>query len=448
MTGSARLDELGQMQAGREGSRLRELLRDLEVRPTRGKGQNFLTDRGVVARIADAALVGPGDAVVEVGPGLGILTRELIARVGAEGQVVAVELDRRLAAYLREELGETPTLRLVESDVLRVSPGELVPGDAPYAVVANLPYSIAAAALRHFLDDPRRPASVTVMVQREVAERIVARPPEMSVLAVAVQFYGEPSIALRIGPAAFVPRPKVESAVIRIALRPAPPLPDAAIPGFFKVVAAGFGQKRKQLVNSLGAGLKLTREQAIAALVAAGIAQEQRPEKLTVEDWLRLYEALDRAGVRAIRRRAAAKVNLGLEVVGKRADGYHELVTIFQAIGLYDEVAVEDAPPGQIALAADPALGGEGNLVLRAARALAAHAGTSQGAALALVKGIPVGGLGGGSSDAAATLLALREFWALDITDEELAALATRLGADVPFFLRAALRSPPVSARC
>ena len=140
--------------------------------------------------------------------------------------------------------------------------------------------------------------------------------------------------------------------------------------------------------------------------------------------------------MRAIRRRAAAKVNLGLEVVGKRADGYHELVTIFQAIGLYDEVAVGAAPPGQIALAADPALGGEGNLVLRAARALAAHAGTSQGAALALVKGIPVGGLGGGSSDAAATLLALREFWALDITDEELAALATRLGADVPFFLR------------
>lgn len=140
--------------------------------------------------------------------------------------------------------------------------------------------------------------------------------------------------------------------------------------------------------------------------------------------------------MRAIRRRAAAKVNLGLEVVGKRADGYHELVTIFQAIGLYDEVAVGAAPPGQIALAADPALGGEGNLVLRAARSLVAWAGTNQGAALDLVKGIPVGGLGGGSSDAAATLLALREFWALDITDKELATLATRLGADVPFFLR------------
>src|SRR5690349_21196697 len=128
------MDESGQVRPGREGPRLRELLRDLEVRPTRGKGQNFLTDRAIVGRIADAAQVRPGDVVVEVGPGLGILTRELIARVGAEGRVVAVELDRRLAAYLREELGETPTLRLIEADVLRRSPGGLVadlPADTP-----------------------------------------------------------------------------------------------------------------------------------------------------------------------------------------------------------------------------------------------------------------------------------------------------------------------------
>jgi 16S rRNA (adenine1518-N6/adenine1519-N6)-dimethyltransferase len=289
------MDESGRLRPGAEGSRLRELLRDLEVRPTRGKGQNFLTDRGIVRRIADAAQVGAGDVVVEVGPGLGILTRELIARVGPDGRVVAVELDRRLAAYLREEMAENPTLRLVEADVLRLAPAAMLaelPASAPYTVVANLPYSIAAAALRHFLDDPRRPAALTVMVQREVAERIVARPPEMSVLAVAVQFYGVPSIALQIGPGAFVPRPKVDSAVLRIALHPAPPLPDAAIPGFFKLVAAGFGQKRKQLVNSLGAGLGLSRDRAIAALVAAGIAPEQRPEKLTVGEWVRLYEVM------------------------------------------------------------------------------------------------------------------------------------------------------------
>jgi 16S rRNA (adenine1518-N6/adenine1519-N6)-dimethyltransferase len=281
--------------------RLRDLLRDLAVRPTRGKGQNFLTDRATVGRIADAARLEPGDVVVEVGPGLGILTHELLARVGPEGRVVAVELDRRLAAYLREEFAAAPALRLIEGDVLRQTPGELLaglPDDVPYAVVANLPYSITSAVLRHFLDVPRRPATLTVMVQREVAERIAARPPEMSVLSVAVQFYGVPTIALRIGPAAFVPRPKVDSAVIRIALHPTPPLHDAAIPGFFAVVAAGFGQKRKQLVNSLAAGLGLSRDQTIAALVAAGIAPEQRPEKLEVADWLRLFAAIGDTGIR------------------------------------------------------------------------------------------------------------------------------------------------------
>jgi 16S rRNA (adenine1518-N6/adenine1519-N6)-dimethyltransferase len=294
-------DGSGQVQPGGEKPRLRELLRELAIRPTKGKGQNFLTDRAVVGRIADVARLEPGDVVVEVGPGLGILTHELIARVGPEGRVVAVELDRRLAAYMREEYAETPTLRLVEADVLRQSPDDLLAGlpeKIPYAVVANLPYSITSAVLRHFLDAPRRPTTLTVMVQREVAERIVAQPPDMSVLAVAVQFYGKPTIALRIGPAAFIPRPKVDSAVIRIELHPAPSLPDAAIPGFFAVVTAGFGQKRKQLVNSLAAGLGLSRDQTIAALVAAGIAPEQRPEKLIVADWLRLYEAIDDTSIR------------------------------------------------------------------------------------------------------------------------------------------------------
>lgn len=139
-----------------------------------------------------------------------------------------------------------------------------------------------------------------------------------------------------------------------------------------------------------------------------------------------------------VRRQAAAKINLGLEVLRRRPDGYHDLVTIFQAVALFDEVTIEAAPPGQLTLAADPALGGEGNLVLRAARALAARAKTNHGAALALTKGIPVAaGLGGGSSDAAATLLGLREHWGLAVPDEALAQLATGLGADVPFFLRA-----------
>lgn len=138
-----------------------------------------------------------------------------------------------------------------------------------------------------------------------------------------------------------------------------------------------------------------------------------------------------------LRRRAFAKVNLGLEITGRRADGYHDLVTIFQTIELADEITVASAAPGTLTLAADPALGGEQNLVLRAARALVAQSGTKRGAALTLTKGIPVAaGCGGGSSDAAAALLALRELWRLPTTDAELATIAARLGADVPFFLR------------
>ena len=273
----------------------RAILRELAVRPSKGKGQNFLTDQAIVARIADAAALAPDAVVVEVGPGLGILTAELLARIGAAGRLIAVELDRRLAAYIREEFAAVPALTVVEGDILRQSPAVLlaaVPDDAPYTLVANLPYNITSAVLRHFLDDPRRPTALTVMVQREVAERIVARPPEMSILAVAVQFYGTASIALRIDPGAFIPRPRVDSAVLRVAIHNRPPLPQAEIPSFFAIVSAGFGQKRKQLGNSLTAGLALDKTVLTAAMNGAGIDPMRRAETLDVADWLALHGAL------------------------------------------------------------------------------------------------------------------------------------------------------------
>lgn len=284
----------------------RALLRELDVRPSKGLGQNFLTDRGVVRRIADTATLAPGETVVEIGPGLGILTAELLARVGPAGRVVAVEYDRRLAAHLRErrdaggfaaadgtDLG--PSLAIVEADALRRPPETLAPDGAPYALVANLPYNITSAVLRHFLDSPRRPTRLVVMVQREVAERIVARPPAMSVLAVAVQFYGAASLALRVSRGAFLPQPKVDSAVVRVLLHPRPPLPEAEIAPFFRVVGAGFGQRRKQLLNSLAAGLDQPKPTLQAALAAAGIAPDRRAETLTVDEWLRLYRQLGAA---------------------------------------------------------------------------------------------------------------------------------------------------------
>lgn len=282
----------------------RAILRELAVRPSKGLGQNFLADRRIVERIADAAELVPGATVVEVGPGLGILTGELLARVGPAGRVIAVELDRRLAAYLRAEFGDghhpgrplglTPggALEVVEADVLRRPPQALVPGDEPYALVANLPYSIASAALRHFLDSPRRPVKLIVMVQREVAERIVARPPAMSILAVATQFYGAASIVLGVGRGAFLPQPRVDSTVVRIVSHERPPLPEPEIAPFFSLVGAGFGQRRKQLLNSLAAGLRLPKPAIGAALGAVGIASDRRAETLTVDEWLALYARL------------------------------------------------------------------------------------------------------------------------------------------------------------
>ena len=267
---------------------IRPLLERLGVRPYKGWGQSFLVNPGVPRRIVEVAGVRPGDLVVEVGPGLGVLTEPLLA---AGARVVAVEIDPRLAAYLRERFAGEVRLRLVEGDILRLAPAELAPAGEPYQVVANLPYSVTSAVLRHVLAGPRRPVQVVVMVQREVAERIVAGPPEMSLLAVSVQFFGRPRLALRVPAGAFYPPPKVDSAVVAVTIQE-PPLPEAEHDAFFRVVAAGFGQRRKTLANSLGAGLGLSRPAVVAALTGAGIDPQARAETLAVPDWVRLYGAM------------------------------------------------------------------------------------------------------------------------------------------------------------
>ncbi len=268
-------------------SEWRVILRNLGIQPSKALGQNFLHESAVVRRIVQAAEIDQDDLVIEVGPGLGVMTRELAARAGS---VVAVELDGRLASYVTS-LG-LPNTTVVESDILGVDL-ERVTGRRPYVVVANLPYSVASAAIAHLLESSWRPDRLIVMVQREVAERIVARPPEMSILAVAIQFYGQPKILFRIGPGAFVPAPKVDSAVLRIEVEKQLRLPEQDVPSFFRVVRAGFSQRRKQLTNSLSAGLNADRPAVEHALTAASIDPRRRAETLDVEDWLRLFATLD-----------------------------------------------------------------------------------------------------------------------------------------------------------
>ncbi len=269
---------------------VRQILRRYGLEPRHELGQHFLVDTGVLARIVAAAELTADDTVLEIGAGVGNLTRWLAV---SAGRVVAVEIDRRFLPVLEAELTDCPSVRLVAGDILSLDPSDLM-GDGPYKVVANLPYAITSAVLRHLLEARVPPQRMVVTVQREVAERIVARGGRMSLLAVSVQFYGRPQRLFCLRPGAFYPPPEVESAVVRIDRHPRPPVEVADVDGFFRVVRAGFSQPRKQLVNSLAHGLGISSGEAADALRRAGIDPRIRAERLGLEDWARLARELSR----------------------------------------------------------------------------------------------------------------------------------------------------------
>ena len=269
-------------------STIRTLLRRHGLHPRKRMGQHFLTNPEILDRIVAAAELEADDVVLEIGPGLGHLTKQLAA---AAGEVVAVELDRDLVAALETELVSFDNVKLVEGDILALDPAALV-GERAYKVVANLPYNITSAALRHLLEARVPPQRIVVTIQYEVAERIVARDGKMSLLAVSIQFYGTPELIFRLKPGSFYPPPAVDSAVLRIDWHDEPPVPLADRKAFFQVVRAGFSQSRKQIRNSLTGGLRLSRETVTEALQAAGIDPRRRAERLDLDDWARLTEAL------------------------------------------------------------------------------------------------------------------------------------------------------------
>ncbi len=266
----------------------KELLDAFRIEPKKSLGQNFLHDPNVLRRIVEAAELTPADTVLEIGAGTGTLTRELAA---AAGHVVAVETDERLLPILAGQLAEYANVQIVHADILQTSLANLMDG-AAYSAVANLPYYITSAIIRHLLDAQHKPRRLVLTVQQEVGDRIVAVPDDMSLLAVSVQFYGKAQIISRIGAAAFWPHPDVSSAVLRIDVYDQPLV---AVPGealFFRVVRAGFSQKRKQLKNSLSAGLNCSTVEAGQALDQAGIDPKRRAETLTLEEWAALSRAV------------------------------------------------------------------------------------------------------------------------------------------------------------
>jgi len=313
-------------------AQVRELLTRFNLRARKSLGQNFLIDDAALDHIVAAAALTRADTVLEIGPGLGTLTQRLAQ---AAGRVVAVEIDRNLIPPLRHALAAYPNVELIHGDILQLDPVALIqpanpagrgasspPTNHPtgqptrqettrlpdypttrlpdysttrlpnYKVVANLPYYITSAIIRHLLEASRRPSLLILTMQLEVAQRIVAEPGDLSLLAISVQFYGKPSLVARIKAGSFYPAPKVDSAIVRIDVPPQPPIDVRDVDRFFAVVKAGFGQKRKQLHNALKAGLALPAERVAAALALAGIDGTRRAETLTLDEWAALAEAL------------------------------------------------------------------------------------------------------------------------------------------------------------
>ena len=252
-------------------------------------------DRGALAQIVEAAELAPDDIVIEVGAGRGVLTRELAARVR---RVIAVEIDAALCRVLEEELAPARNVTVVHADVLRTDIPSLLAPDGgpapPYKVVANIPYYITGPILRFFLEAAHKPTRLVLLVQKEVAESVVAGPGDMSVLAVSVQLYGRPRIAGAVPARAFYPPLKVDSAVLRIDVYPAPAAGVRDTDTFFRVVRAGFGQPRKQLRNALAGGLRIAPGDALRLLAAAGIDAVRRAETLSLEEWARLADIVRR----------------------------------------------------------------------------------------------------------------------------------------------------------
>jgi len=279
-------------------SKTKDLLKRYDLRARKSLAQHFLVDSSVLHKIIEAADLSCRDIVLEVGSGMGVLTRELVQRAG---YVIAIELDNKLAEILSGSLKELTNFCIINEDVLNVEPSKLIksvksclPEDTNpqnYKLVANLPYYITSAVLRHFCEASLKPAMMLLMVQKEVAKQIVARPGDMSILSVSVQFYGQPEIVSYVPARSFYPAPEVDSAILKVTMYKKRLLPVKEEKGFFEVTRAGFSAKRKQLANSLANGLGLPKIEVISLLQKAGIDSQRRAETLSLEEWVILFKA-------------------------------------------------------------------------------------------------------------------------------------------------------------
>jgi 16S rRNA (adenine1518-N6/adenine1519-N6)-dimethyltransferase len=260
------------------------LLHQYGLRPNKTLGQNFLQDETALTQVIEAAEIKPQDTVLEIGPGLGSLTRRLAIQAN---KVVAVEIDPHLIPILKKVLAEFSNVQLFEGNILSLNLDSLI-GVSDYLVVANIPYNITSMLIRHLLESRFPPRRLVLTLQKEVAHRICANPGDMSLLALSVQVYGHPETIAHISSAAFYPPPRVDSSVLRIDRYPAPLIPPPEMKAFFQLIKAGFSQKRKTLRNSLAAGLRLNASTTEAMLKQAQIDPMRRAETLSLTEWHQL----------------------------------------------------------------------------------------------------------------------------------------------------------------
>ncbi len=267
----------------------REILHAYRVHPRQQLGQNFLIDREALQSVVEAAELSHGDQVLEIGPGIGTLT---IALAEAGADVVALELDPAMARIAAERAAPYCNVRVREGNVLHTDIADILDTEKAYSVVANIPYYITAPILRYFLEAPRKPRTLVLMVQREVGERLAAAPGKMSALSVFAQVHASVEIVRQVPATSFIPPPDVASAIIRLKLHVSPPVPEMELPYLFTVVKAGFSAKRKMLHNALDRGLPNSSVVIDSALHATGIERTRRAETLSLKEWRALATAL------------------------------------------------------------------------------------------------------------------------------------------------------------
>lgn len=277
-------------------STIRDLCARYDFAFSKGFGQNFIINPGVCPRIAEASGIGPGWGALEVGPGIGVLTEQLAQRAD---KVVSVEVDKRLEPLLAETMAGYDNFKLVMGDVLKVDLAALLKeefGDRPVAVCANLPYYITSPILMRLLEEKLPVENITVMVQKEAAQRLCAAPGtrEAGAISYAVAYYSSPKMLFTVQPGSFYPAPKVTSAVIRLDVhkQPTVQVPGGDEAGLFRLIRAAFSQRRKTIANVVASGLNLPKPQVQEALQAAGLDARLRPEQLTLQQYCDLLRAL------------------------------------------------------------------------------------------------------------------------------------------------------------